>query len=344
MHCEFGLFDNLIKRLILYVSGFLLLIVSTGSIQKASAQNPPVISAFSEPGLIYLNGSNQVVLDVMITDAVDVIAFDFILNWNPGIANRISITPGTFLGSSVWCFLPLENNIPGRVQYVCSKSGLTGVSGSGVLAKITFSGETYGSTALTFTKSELSNSSYGLIYAQRDHGQINNIYQSGIIKFTSLSGEVSLQGQDARGGIPVSLQKGLYVYQGPYLTTSLEQPGTNMFFNSVAMDAYPITTAYPYYLNLDLSANKVKGLVGTSNSLSPLVLLAGNVVDADNEINTEDLDLIRLWFEMTVAEIIPGTELLGDANNDGVVDVRDLALAGGNFGLNGATAYQGWLP
>ena len=64
MHCEFGLFDNLIKRLILYVSGFLLLIVSTGSIQKASAQNPPVISAFPEPGLIYLNGSNQVVLDV----------------------------------------------------------------------------------------------------------------------------------------------------------------------------------------------------------------------------------------------------------------------------------------
>ena len=165
MNCEFSQFNSGIKRLMIFVSGFLLLIGSAGYIQKTSAQNQPVISTLPEPGLIYLNASNQVVLDVMITDAVDVVSFDFILNWNPAIANRISITPGTFLGSSVWCFLPPENNIPGRVQYVCSKSGLTGVSGSGVLAKITFSGVDYGSTALTFTKAELSNSNYGLIYA-----------------------------------------------------------------------------------------------------------------------------------------------------------------------------------
>lgn len=345
MHFEFRHFNTNLKKLTLCVSVILLLFLSTGSIAKVSAQNPPLMSTSPEPALIYLNGTNQVVVDILITDAVDIIAFDFILNWDPAIATRISIAPGSFLGSNVSCTYPPGNNIPGRTQMVCTALIGQGFSGPGVLARITFSGVDYGSTALTFTKSQLTNyPDYGLILAQRDHGQINTTYQAGTVVNSSLSGEVSLQGQPVRGGIPMTLLQGLYLGYGPYPALSLEQPGINLIIPSLVMDAYPITTIYPYYLNLDVSAQKIKGIVGTADTLAPLLLLAGNVVDSDNEINSEDMDLIKNWFDLTLEDLKSGDPLLGDANFDGVVDIRDLALAGGNFGLNGTTAYEAWLP
>ena len=110
------------------------------------------------------------------------------------------------------------------------------------------------------------------------------------------------------------------------------------------MDAYPIRTAFPTYLNLDASSNKVKGMVGATNTLPMLVLRAGNVNTADNEINTNDLDLIRDSFDLNTRMFRSSVKLSGDANGDGIVDIRDLALAGGNYGLNGATAYLDWMP
>ena len=328
------------NRVVLAVMAVLALTPFFG-LSVASAQT--VSLAFSpDPASIYLNGSNSTVVDMQIFDGVLINAFDIILTYDASITRLTGWVNGGYLDISGGCLINVNN--PGYFRLVCTQLNKPGVSGNGTLLKLTFSGTGYGSTPITFTKAELSNKASELVLPTTDNGQINTLYQAGTIVYSSLSGEVSLQGQDARGGIAVRLERGLFVQQGPYFATSLEQPGTNLFFNTVALDAYPITTAFPYYLNLDMSANKVKGLVGTSNTLSPLVLLGGNVFSSDNEINTDDLDLIKLWFDMNVAKIKPGTELLGDANNDGVVDIRDLALSGGNFGLNGTTAYAGWLP
>lgn len=302
------------------------------------------LSVQPNPAYIYLNGSNTITLDLYVTAAVNLQSCDIYIAYDPEILHLTSWAHGNFLVQPIMVFGGDVDAVPGYFYITLIKMGPPPGNGQGTLLRLTFTGTGFGESPVTITQAVFSNPQGVKTYPVLQSGTLITTYDPSIVINSSLSGEVSLQGRSARGGIPVGLQRGIYVHQGPYSAISLEQPGSNLFFNSVAMDAYPITTAYPYYLNLDLSANKVKGLVGTSNSLSPLVLLGGNVFNSDNEINTDDLDLIKMWFDMTVAEIIPGTELLGDANNDGVVDVRDLALAGGNYGLNGATAYQGWLP
>ena len=322
----------------------LVLLLFLPSSSKVVSAQVTTLSVQPNPAYVYLNGSNTVTLDLYVTGAVNLQSCDIYIAYDPEILQLTSWAHGNLLVQPIMVLGGDVNEVPGYFYITLIKMGPPPGNGQGTLLRLTFTGTGFGESPVTITQAVFSNPQGVKTYPVLQSGTLITTYDPSIVINSSLSGEVSLQGRSARGGIPVGLQKGLYVYQGPYLTTSLEQPGTNMFFNSVAMDAYPITTAFPYYLNLDMSTNKVKGLVGTSNSFSPLLLLGGNVVNTDNEVNTGDLDLIKMWFGTTAGDLKPGDPLLGDANGDGIVDVRDLALAGGNFGLNGGTAYQGWLP
>jgi len=315
--------------------------------KPTSAQTGTTVYFNPNPANVYLNGTNSQVVEVWVGDVVEMNAFDITVEYDPTIVNLVSWTTGTFL--EVYpsqCFQNPQHPIePGYFQIICAQFAKPLKTGSGVLLRLTFSGLRYDSTELTLTNPSFSaGTPLVKIYPTPINGTLNVTYDPTTVKYTSLSGNISLQGQSLRGGIPVSLETGLYVGYGPYNTLSLPQPDNNYFFTSIVMDAYPIRTAFPTYLNLDASSNKVKGMVGVSNTLPMLVLLAGNVNTADNEINIDDLDLIRGSFDLNTTVFKSSIKLSGDANGDGIVDIRDLALAGGNFGLNGATAYLDWMP
>ena len=315
--------------------------------KSTAAQTGTTVFFSPDPANVYLNGTNSQVVEVWVGDVVEMNAFDITVEYDPAIVNLVSWTTGTFL--EVYpsqCFQNPQHPIePGYFQIICTQFAKPKKTGSGVLLKLTFSGLSFGSTALTLTNPEFSaGTPLVTIYPTPINGTLNVTYDPTTVKYTSLSGNISLQGQSLRGGIPVSLETGLYVGYGPYNTLSLPQPDNNYFFTSIVMDAYPIRTAFPTYLNLDASSNKVKGMVGATNTLPMLVLRAGNVNTADNEINTNDLDLIRDSFDLNTRMFRSSVKLSGDANGDGIVDIRDLALAGGNYGLNGATAYLDWMP
>jgi len=317
----------------------LFILVPLNSTVKAQATGLSVVPSES---YIYLNGSNTASVTLYVTNAVDLQAFELEINYDPTLVQLASWAHGGFLGSSL--FPLVVEDLPGYLHLAFTKMGPPGGSGNGDLLILTFSGVGYGISPVTIESAEFTNGQGQYTYPVLSDGTIECTYASSPIVIAILSGEISLQGTSERGGIPVSMQMGLFVGQGPYSTVSLAQPGQNLFFDSVAWDAYPLITNYPRTLNLDASAQKIKGVVGTVDTLTPLLLLAGNVVDSDNEIDSEDMDLISLWFDLTLEDIKPGDPLLGDANFDGVVDIRDLALAGGNFGLNGATAYLDWMP
>ena len=321
----------------------LLLVLQPVLTADVTAQTGAGISILPAEANLTLNGTNQTTVEVWVTDVNNINTFDITFHWDPAVVALNGWEHGGIL-TNLYQLRNVHDPIAGTLRLSFVQTGGAGYTGSGVLLRLTFRGIAFGESFLTMNPAGLWAEGVEVLPITIQNGSIITGYQPGEIVNSSLSGNISLQGQSLRGGIPVSLATGLYVGYGPYTTLSLAQPDNNFFFTSIVMDAYPIRTAFPTYLNLDASSNKVKGLVGTSNTLPMLVLLAGNVNTADNVINNDDLDLIRANFDLNTRVFKSSIKLNGDANGDGIVDIRDLALAGGNFGLNGATAYLDWMP
>lgn len=153
-------------------------------------------------------------------------------------------------------------------------------------------------------------------------------------------GTVSMQARTVRAGVPVTLTGAV---GGTHTATSTEAVGPNLSFALLAPDTYTITTAQPRYLNIYTNLGKTKTINGTNLVIAPLRLIAGNAVmtlDANgyDVINHLDAGNIGTHFMET------GDDISADVNFDGIVNIRDLALVGGNYGLTNATAYQNWTP
>jgi hypothetical protein len=319
-----------------------IILVQASAATHVNAQTIAGISILPASANLYLNETNLKTVEIWVTDVVNVNTFDITFHYDPAVValsgwEHGGIFPNPSLLRNV------HDPIAGTLRLSYVQLGGAGFTGSGVLLRLTFQGISWGTSFLFMDPAQLW--SVGVpVPLTVQNGEIITGYKTGVVAYTSLSGEISLQGRTLIAGIPVRLEEGLYLGYGPYETLSLAQIDDNYFFTSIVMDAYPIRTDFPYYLNLDASSNKVKGVVGSTDDMPPIVLLAGNVDNTDNEINYDDLDLIKVNFNLARALLRTGAKLVGDANGDGIVDIRDLALAGGNFGLDGSTAYADWLP
>jgi len=75
----------------------------------------------------------------------------------------------------------------------------------------------------------------------------------------------------------------------------------------------------------------------SNRTLSALWLRGGNAIWTDNEIDLDDASKVGTdWGSVANPD--------GNVNFDGIVNIQDLALVGGNFTLNAANAYAGWAP
>lgn len=289
-----------------------------------------------DPASLYLNSGNLTQLDLCIENAVLINAFDIILTYDANIARITSWVSGGFLDVTNGCIIQINN--PGYFRLVCTQLNKPGQSGSGSLVRLTFSGNHYGQTALVIAKAELSNKDSQLVIPLTENGQLDVTYQPGVVMYTSLSGSIALQGQPGRAGIPFELASGLYLGQGPFELRSTASLNDNLSLNPLAMDAYPLITSQPRYLNLRSTSGKIIGLLAAPNTLPPLVLLGGDVAQPWGVIDLSDLALTAGSLGQS------GNNLSADVNADGGVDARDLAMVAGNYGLNATSAYAGWAP
>jgi hypothetical protein len=301
---------------------------------KVQAQAETVLAVLPEVTNLYFNGELSTQVQVYISNVELLNGFDITLTYDESIASVASYTYQTGFLSGLSCFMQINN--PGYFRLACFQVSQPGVSGSGSLINLVFSRNAAGVTPITIDEdaSYLSDIYSQPIYATLQHGTINVGYDT-----SEVTGNFFLQGLSSRAGIPVSLGFGFTYSQGPFDSLSTPFISQNLVLPEVVNnDTYTLTTAQPRYLNIDASLGKTVTVPsGTEVSLPPLRLLAGDAA-ADNSINTADLDAIRDAFGMI------GEGIAADVNFDGVVDLRDLALAGGNFGLTPAEAYGGWLP
>lgn len=323
---------------------FILILMVLGSFffafKLAKAQTGTTVYFNPNPAFVYLNGTNSQVVEVWVGDVVDMNAFDITVEYDPAVVNLTSWTTGSFLEiSRSQCFQHPEHPIePGYFQIICTQFAKPLKTGSGVLLKLTFSGLSVDSTALTLTNPEFSaGTPLVTIYPTPTNGTLNVTYNS-TIKPTTLNGSFELQGRTNRGGVPVTLSVGQYVRQGPYSATTTNVSGNNLTFTNVAMDVYTVSTSQAGYLNISPEMGRQIALLASGNVLPPLRLLGGNAVWTNNEIDIYDVALVS--GEIGKVSFDPDA----DINGNGKVDIFDLALVAGNYGMNSVDAYAGWLP
>jgi hypothetical protein len=105
------------------------------------------------------------VVKVAVDNATDLGGAEFALTFNPAVVTVVTVTLGSFLGStgrSAAGVIPIINNTTGTAKYALYSSGTTGAgpNGTGTVAQITMQAVAVGSTTLTFTKAQLTDTQW----------------------------------------------------------------------------------------------------------------------------------------------------------------------------------------
>lgn len=322
--------------------GLLIVCLALAPIHLVHGQSTATLSFSPASAVLYLNAVNTIELDLRITAAVDLQGFDLTLTYDPAVVALDSWSHGGMLSPAA---VVAKTNTPGILRLAVVQLGGTPLSGDGTLLRLTFSGVGVGASAVRITAAELTNGSAGgVTRPQVEDGALTVDYDPSLLDRFGLTGEVSLQGQHQRGGVPFSLGQGAAYQFGPYPAASQDQSGANLDFGLVVADSYTITTAQARYLNLTAELGKTVSVSAGKTELNPIRLAAGNAVWTDNVIDAADASLIGASYGLTLTDLQPGEALDGDVNFDGIVDLKDLALVAGNFDLTSAEAYRDWEP
>ena len=321
-------------RLIL-LTGMMVALSSVVSVGSVRAQTETVLAVTPAGGQLWLNAANSVEMAIMISDVVDLQGFDITIIYDPLIVQIDRWDYGEMLSSPA-TVKRVES--PGSFRLAAIQIAGEPASGIGSLVTLTFSGLIPGESAIIIAASALSTDTAETIQHTCQNGAITSAYDPEFLPHYTLTGQLALQGQTRRGGVVATLLGGEIYQVGPYTETSLDQTGANLEFGMVAADSYFFTTGQPRYLNVTADMMKTVTISESETTISPLTLIAGNAIWADNVINVADASLVGACYGMM------GADLDADVNFDGVVNLRDLALVAGNYGLDSAAAYQAWMP
>lgn len=316
--------------LLIFFLGLVLVAFSHG--WTVRAQEEPTLVVSPAQGTIIINNGNSITLELVAANVVDMQSFEVTLAYDPSIIKFESWALGELV-SEFNLKLAEETSPPGHFYLAYVRFNGPSVSGDGVLLRVTFSGVGAGTSLVSITLARYAVPVTGkkTVFACQD-GSVSAGYDPTPLPKSTLTGRVSLQGRANPSGAPVFLSPGAFFGVGPFAALSQNLPGMNLHFDQVVNDTYTLKTGLDGYLSPALQVTLSADL-----SLPPLRLLAGDV-NADDAVDTADLEAIGAAFDAS------GSGLATDLNGDGVVNLQDLALAAGNYGLTPAEAYGDWLP
>jgi hypothetical protein len=276
---------------------------------------------------------NPVIVDVLV-DAQSLFGAQFQLSYDPALLTFSSVQvsgAGYFQGGQS-CIS--DTTAPGLVSFYCSLAvGNTPVSARAVkLATYTFQAKSI-NTASETTVLNLIDESVRLGAPNGINIFIDSITDDSLTiqGATNVSGRVDLQGRADESGAVVDPSAGESSGINPSpVTTGVW--GT-FSFAGLADDTYLFRIEMPRYLD----AEALVVVSGGTLTLQPALLLGGDV-DDDDVIGVADAGAIGGAFWTTPSDGLWNAN--ADINNDGRVDILDLVLMGGNYGLSSSP----WTP
>ncbi|NUM48073.1 MAG: PKD domain-containing protein, partial [Anaerolineales bacterium] len=136
----------------------------------------------------------------------------------------------------------------------------------------------------------------------------------------TLAGTVHLQGRTDHSGAVLTL----WTAGSPVYTTTTNSTGA--YTLTIPAGTFDLTVEMPQYLDAAQTALPLP--VGSTTTLNPITLLAGDANDSD-KINILDLALIGSHYGLNLGD--PEWDPRTDINNDGTINIQDLVLAASNF-------------
>ena len=138
------------------------------------AEGIPTLSI--APSSSTVGAGNSISLDVIISSVTDLYAFQFDLSFAPGTVSAVSIIEGAFLaGGGTTAFIPgTIDNVGGTIAATADTliGPVPGVNGGGILAILTLTGLTAGTSSIDFSNVFLLDSNLNSIDASTLSGSV----------------------------------------------------------------------------------------------------------------------------------------------------------------------------
>jgi hypothetical protein len=215
-------------------------------------------------------------------------------------ANQVDSVVGSWLGA------------------ISQRSPAGPLTGSGPLATVSYTALAPGTTDISCDP----------LFSDRDGQEESSLFLSlgelTVLPFASIGGVATHQGQTTHEGITVTAT-GAVTVSGP------TNGSGDFLIGELRAGDYSLQADAPRYLP---SCTTVSGLLPGEARTVPATTLRGGDSNDDDVVNIGDATLVAANFSTTP----PGDER-ADINADGTVDVRDLAILGGNYELS---ACQPW--
>jgi len=152
-------------------------------------QAEPVLSFSSPPNPVVAGTSIDV--DVLITDVVDLFAFQFSVAFNPAVLQATSVDEGPFLAGAGTTFFDggTIDNLTGSITFIFDTliGAIPGATGGGVLARLSFDVLDGGSSPLSLSDVALLDSSLVEITFRADNGNVRAVPEPAALALLGLA-------------------------------------------------------------------------------------------------------------------------------------------------------------
>ncbi|MEK7787728.1 MAG: cohesin domain-containing protein, partial [Chloroflexota bacterium] len=278
-----------------------------------------------------VGGSTDVYVDL--TSVTNLYGYQFQVSYDMGKVSATGAFVDSFFDTDPDASIPPSWNAScaaGVCKFAVSKlAPATASTGSGPLAKITFTGAASGLTALTFTSDILSDKDGNTITHSKTTGWLT-VYGT-----ATINGTVNLQGRGTPitdGTVTLTERYGIFAP-----VTVPFDGATGAFSASVPVDGpteYILVASHSLYLSNKLGDSLTGGgiVISSGTVTAPTTTLKGGDANNDGTIGLGDLTCIGGDFGG-----VPGTcggTGSSDINGDTMVNILDLVLPGGNYGLS----------
>lgn len=272
---------------------------------------------------------NSVVITASLAGVTNLYGYQFQVNYDASKVSAVGAFVDSFIDSTTNAFSPSGWNAT-CISGVCSfgvtlLNPATGETGTGPVAKITFTGLNPGTVPLTIGADILSDRNGNQI-AHTTTGGTLTVYGT-----STITGMVNLQGRSTPitiGTTTLTDNASLF----PPSVVNFDQ-NTGLFTATVPVDlggsTYKLVAAHSLYLS-----NQLTGVGMTSGGVynaGTTILKAG---DGTNDGTVDILDLSCVGGRFHLSPAVCGVSGNSDLNADGAVDIFDLVLVGGNFHLS----------
>ena len=160
----------------------LLLLISlllAGVTLPVLAQGGTILAVDPAQTSVEVNGQREISL--LVTDADNLNAFDVQVEYNGNLLTLVKWEFGDLLSNLA---VVKRDDLPGSFRLVATQLATPGVSGDGVLFKLTFKGKLEGSSTITITKAEFARSEGGLSLPELQNGIMNIVPAQPTATFT----------------------------------------------------------------------------------------------------------------------------------------------------------------